>query len=81
MRIAVVFESMYGATHEVADAIAAGPRRGVRLGQQRLGDAERAEHLQGARVHDERPRGPERLGTPLHHPDPCAMGHGLRAQG
>jgi hypothetical protein len=49
MRIAVVFESMYGATHEVADAIAAGAAEAqpdATITCQRVSDADPADHAQ-----------------------------------
>ena len=44
---------------------AGAPRRGVRQGQEVVGDAERPQHLQGPGVDDHGPRRPERLGPRL----------------
>jgi len=49
----------------------------VRPGQQRRRHCERAQHLQRAGMHDQRPGGPERFWAPVDDPDVGAMVMGL----
>ena len=55
--------------------------RGVCPGQQRLRHRERAQHLQGAGMHDQGAGGPERLRPPIDDPHIGAVVMGLQGQG